>query len=183
MEESTKKTSPIFKKSSKDVEEFKKELLIEKKAEAELYDEIKHISSNGYFDENDFGIEEDFDEINDKLFNKIKNILLNKTNGILETRIYTNILVLTEKEDEKEDEILIEKIIRISIVLLHDHQQQEHNKLNGEFYDMYYDYVDYNKYHDIIINICNLLLSNKDELKSNIKLFYKKTTGNELRLK
>ena len=154
----------------KDTEELKKEFLIEvlikeKKAEAELYDEIKHISSNGYFKENDFGKEEDFDEINDKLFNKIKNILLKTKN------IHDFNSILTGGNTIEEKEILIEKIIRISIVLLHDHHQQDPKNKDKE-------------YHDTIFNICNLLLHDtSEELKQKIIKFYNFTTGNELRLK
>jgi hypothetical protein len=176
------------------IKAIKENLLLEKKEEKKLFDEIKHISSFGYFNENyfakeddysfyateaDFGKEEDFDEINDKLFTKIKNILLNKADGILYNKQYNKILiVLTDKNNN----ILIEKIIRISIVLLHDHYQEDYKKLDDFFRPVYHQHVNINTYHEIIRNICKLLLSNNDELKSKIILFYKKTTGNDLKL-
>ncbi len=110
--------------------------------------------------------------INDKLFNKIKNILL-------KTKNYDDIKSILTGKEKKEEEI--EKIIRISIVLLHDHHQKDPKKYNENKDKSYIE--DDNEYHDIIINICNLLLlpGTSYKLIENINKFYEFTTGNVLR--
>jgi len=143
-------------------EVFKEEVSNEENEVSDLYHEIKHIlylnRDLKEIEESDF-IESDFDEINDMLFNKIKNILIRKTYTDLNNILSDFKLKITKEKLNITEEELKEKILRIVIVLLHDQEKDD-------------DQI-------IIRDICkNLKLSYN--LKDDIKKFYEFTTGKNL---